>query len=279
MVYNNVYCKFYTKVFDKLKVFDTVSFIELEKLFLKVNKELIESKEWEVQGNINGDFFTKKVAKNSNGTEKYIFDKGSLSKKYRNSYLNIKPCITGKSISKEQYFNSKYILLSIPKEIINNYQLSSISSDSLDIVREFVRDVEDTCGWEGDWKEVQKIYDLRCSSEDWRSDFSFEWYTSMKEDGIIFPAFFLDEAFLTRGTHRSYLGALAGYDYLFFVKYNKNNFECISGRSNREKHRLLGKLNPGYWNGDRISLNVDVKNKSIVYKLYNQNKIIGNFKL
>ena len=43
----------------------------------------------------------------------------------------------------------------------------------------------------------------------------------MKEDGIIFPAFFLDEAFLTRGTHRSYLGDLAGYDFLFF--YSDNN--------------------------------------------------------
>lgn len=279
MEYNNVYCKFYTEIFDELKVFDTISFIELEKLYLKVNKQLIESKDWIAQDSINGDSFTKKIAKNSDGSEKYIFDKGSFSKKYRNSYLNIKPCITGKSVSKESYYNSEYIFLTIPKEIINNYQLSSISSDSLDIVREFVRDVEDTCGWEGDWKEVEKIYDIRCGSEDWRSDFSFEWYTSMKEDGIIFPAFFLDEAFLTRGTHRSYLGALAGYDYLFFIKYEKDKFENISGRKSHNKHRLLGKLNQGYWNGDRLSLNVDVKNKSIVYKLYNQNKIIGKLKL
>ena len=142
MEYNNVYCKFYTKVFDELKVFDTISFIELEKLYLKINKQLIESRDWIAQDTINGDSFAKKLAKNSDGSEKYIFDKGSFSKKYRNSYLNIKPCITGKSISKESYFNSEYILLSIPKEIINNYQLSSISSDSLDIVREFVRDVE-----------------------------------------------------------------------------------------------------------------------------------------
>mgnify|MGYP001577932854 CR=1 FL=1 len=279
MEYINSYTKFYTDVFDKLKVFDILTYKDIEKLYLKVNKILIESGEWNLNDSINKESFKKTLIKTPSGNEKYVYEKGSFSKKYVNSYLNIKPCITGKTIPKESYLNSKFILLSIPKEIINNYQSCSISSDTLDIVREFVRDVEDTCGWEGDWKEVEKIYDIRCGSQKWRSDFSFEWYTSMKKDGIIYPAFFLDEAFLTRGTHRSYLGALAGYDYLFFIKCKSDIFEIISGRRSHNKNRLLGKLKPGYWNNDRLSLNIDVKNKSIVYRLYNQDKIIGKLKL
>ena len=265
MEYSKYYTKFYTDVFDQLKVFDILTFQEIEKLYVKVNKILVDSGEWEINDSLNNKSFIKSLVNTPSGNKKYVFEKGSLSAKYKDSYLNIKPCITGKTISKEIYEEGKFILLSIPKEIINNYQTNSITSNSLDVVREFVKDVENTCGWNGDWKKVEKIYDLRCGNKNWKSDFSFEWYISMKEDGIIFPPFFLNERLLNRGTHRCYLGALAGYDYLFFHKCTSDKFKTLSGKR--------------YWSNDILELNVDSLNKSIEYKLNSANKLIGKLKL
>jgi len=263
--YINSYTKFYTDVFDKLKIFDILTFQEIEKLYLEVTKSLIKTGQWKLNDSINKESFKKTLVKTPSGKEKYVFEKGSLYSEYNESYLNIKPCITGKSVAKKVYEEGKFVVLSIPKEIINNFQTNSINTNTLDIVREFVKDVEDTCGWDGDWRKVEKIYDIRCGNINWKSDFSFEWYVSMKEDGIIFPPFFLDEAFLTRGTHRSYLGALAGYDYLFFHKYNSDNFKILSGNK--------------YWVNDKLELDVDLLDRSIGYKLYNSNKLIGKLKL
>lgn len=270
MEYNSYYTDFYTKAFDKIKVFDSFSFEEIEKMFLNVQKELLESNDWNITGDITPTNYSRKILLNSDGSPKLFFNKGSLSKKYKNSYLNIKPCITGKTIGKEQYETNRYILLSIPKEIINNYQTGSINSSNLDIIREFVRDVELTCGWKGDWKKVEKIYDIRCGSDEWRKDFSHEWYLSLVEDGVIFPPFYIDKQFLSRGTHRSYLGALAGYDFLFFLEQPSNKFSTYTHNNSSGRE---------YWMNDKLLLDVDVDNKTIEYKFKNSGKLIGKLKL
>ena len=106
MEYSKYYTKFYTDVFDQLKVFDILTFQEIEKLYVKVNKILVDSGEWEINDSLNNKSFIKSLVNTPSGNKKYVFEKGSLSAKYKD-VLRVK-LYQKKYTKKESLFYSAY---------------------------------------------------------------------------------------------------------------------------------------------------------------------------
>jgi len=260
MNYRGLLYKYYTTAFDNVNLFDTFSFQEIEKLFLENQRQILDTNLWRVEDTLNRNSFIKKDL-----GKKYYFEKGSLYPIDTN-HGSYKPDFTSKTVSKETYYNGKGVFLSIPREIINKYQTGCLHNSNINVVRQYVNEVEEK---NGDFKEVANKYKTIYGSTA-LSDFSSEWYTSMKNDGMMHPPFYFDSKFLARGTHRSYLGAMAGYDFAFFHTYQNDKFTLISDISGSGRK---------YFCNDHIRLEVDIKNKRIDYYLDSSNKFIGKLKV
>lgn len=260
MNYRGLLYKYYTTAFDNVNLFDTFSFQEIEKLFLENQRQILDTNLWRVEDTLNRDSFIKKDL-----GEKYYFEKGSLYPKDGESG-SFKPDLTGKTVSKETYYNGKVVYLSVPREIINKYQTGCLHNTNINVIRQYVNEVEEK---NGDFKEVANKYKTIYGSTA-LSDFSTLWYNSIKNDGIMHPGFYFDSKFLSRGTHKSYLGAMAGYDFAFFHTYEKDKFTLTSDLSDSGRK---------YFCNDHIRLEVDIKNKRIDYYLDSSNKFIGKLKV
>ena len=210
--------KYYTTAFRDLKVLDTFSFPEWEALNLLNQNLTLEDGTWETNNNINKFKFEK-----IDLGHKWQYSKASFFKKGPWGTINAKTDITSKTILKESYSTDRMMFCTIPKEIINTYQTACLHNKDLSVIREYVKTVESTVGWNGDWQSIKEQYNQTNSGVDWHNDFSIEWYTSIKQDGLISLPSYIENRdgnkFLARGTHRSYLSALAGYDFNFFTRY------------------------------------------------------------
>tara|TARA_A100000172_G_scaffold77804_2_gene62620 strand:+ start:6367 stop:7149 length:783 start_codon:yes stop_codon:yes gene_type:complete len=260
MNYRGLLYKYYTTAFDNVNLFDTFSFQEVEKLFLENQKQILDTNLWRVEDTLNRDSFIKKDL-----GKKYQFAKGSLYPK-EGDQGSFKPDITSKTVTKETYYNGKVVYLSIPREIINKYQTGCLENSNLNVVRQYVKEAEEK---NIDLEELAKKYQTIYGATS-LSDFSILWYNSIKNDGIMHPGFYFDSKFLSRGTHKSYLGAIAGYDYAFFHTFEEDKFSLTSAKTSSGRKYFL--------NGD-IRLEVDIKNKRIDYYLNDSNKFIGKLKI
>lgn len=263
MNYRGLIYNYYTTAFTNVKLFDTFTFQEVEQLYIENQKQIIDTGKFTVEETLNKDKFEKEDIGN-----KYYYKKGCLYSK-ADPGASFKPCLTSKTVNKDTYYNGKVAFLSIPREIIDQYQTGCLHNSDLTIVRQFVREVEDTIGWDGNWEVLFKEY-LNMYGVESMEDFSSVWYIGMKKEGMMHPPFLFDCKFLGRGTHRSYLGALAGNDYAFFHTFKEDKFTIVSVVTRSKKK---------YFNNDNIRLEVDLKNKRIDYYLDKSNKYIGKLKV
>jgi len=260
MNYRGLINKYYTTAFDNVNLFDTFSFQEVENIYLENQKQILDTNLWIIEDNLSRDSFIKKDL-----GKKYYFEKGSLYPK-ANPDGNFKPDFTSKTVSKETYYNGKAVFLSIPREIINEYQKECLHNNNIDIVRQYVKEVEEK---NADFEEVANKYKTTYGATA-LTDFSTLWYNSIKNDGVMHPPFYFDSKFLARGTHRCYLGAMAGYDFAFFHTFEEDKFVIISSKSSSGRK---------YFSNEDIRLEVDIKNKRIDYYLDSSNKFIGKLKV
>ena len=221
--------KFNTDAFDGIKPFDTFTWNDIIELFLENQRKILETGKWTVSHGIEIDHFPIDTE-----NEDYIGFRHSGY--YRDSEygdrVTAKCDISGKQVSKKCIKDGKFIYLPVPKDFINKNVTSSLHNAKLEIIKQYVREIENNMQ---DWKKIQEKYNLKYPEMTdhhllpdpvykWSRDFSMEWYMSLKEDGIMNPLIFFEEKVRGRwllngrGTHRTYLTALAGYDMPLFLR-------------------------------------------------------------
>lgn len=192
-------------------------------------------------------FHTKENLKFSGGTSNYNGRDGQI----RGGWAT--PTIEGFHINpvREKILTGKWVFLTIPYQLLYNFINTTNNGVPIQIPKKFVKEVEDTVGWD-DINKVKKVVDkFDKIYPDWSHDFPINGYFQMKKDGLLFPAVWWNY-FLNCGHsfHRMIMTSFNKMDFPYItpIPVTKNNiwYTCSMKDSflfNNEKHYLTAKIN------------------------------------
>lgn len=252
--------------FTKYNNFDIVDYQEVVDVYIKTSNELKP----------NYDKFGWNERPINTKVDKV--DENANWRGYDPVYFNIDPTNESIVMAKADVISmdmygvgetwDKFIYLTLPYELINNYMTNLHDNDDVTIAREFITEVENTVGWDGDqWKEIEakydKIYPETSTYTDmyethtcikWKQDFDIRQYISIKKNGLLFPICY-NETYhmLRRGTHRAVLLAMTKSDVPIFLQLPK------------EKEYRVN--TPKFFGGKHLQMYVDIPNKKLTFDL------------
>ena len=203
----------------------------------------------------------------------------------------------------------KLVYLEFPKEILLEYMTNfSFEDDDYDEyqfpkMREFVKEVESSGGWRTkNWISIMNEFDKKYPDTvvnkkfkpgyarppfyySWRQNFFIEWFLSVRDFGICYPAIDspashnrdeLSHRFFGGGIHRLTNNALCGYNMPFFLRITDDNL----------RQSKLKCVTPKYFDEKHLLLEIDLIEKTILFSLIkdstydvveNNKQIIGKF--
>ena len=162
----------------------------------------------------------------------------------------------------------KFLYLTLPYDLINNYMTNMHDNEDVSIARKFITEVEDKVGWDGEeWKNIEKKYDELYPATSqytdlyethtcikWKQDFDIRQYISIQKNGLLFPICYNSMYhMLRRGTHRAVLLAMTKSDVPIFLQVPN------------EKHYKV--TTPKFFGGKRLEMWVDIKDNKIDFNL------------
>ena len=168
------------------------------------------------------------------------------------------------------YYNETFIYLEIPHEVIlenmvslgGHFYKKVLPTNGVQIVKNFVDEVEATCGWI-DNIEVNKIIDKYDKiAPNWNHEFPIVSYSYVKKKGLIFPNFWIlgPHHMWWQGLHRMWMPALARFDCPMILPKPIHDSKYYI----HSVHKDFRKINGRY---SRLLIEVDVKNKKLVFYL------------
>ena len=258
--------RYWKDSFKSLKHFDIIPYQKVVDLYLEVHKELKGSKEksgWNERP-INSDVDTIKKGANWDGFDPMYFNINPFNDKMVMAKADV---ISMDMVGLGKDWDS-FLYLTIPYKLINKYMTNMHDNEDVTIARKFIKEVEDTVGWDTkEWKEVEKKYDLLYPETStytdyyethtcikWKQDFDIRQYISIKRKGLLFPICYNSMYhMLKRGTHRAVLLAMTKSDVPIFLQVPKEkNYEVLT---------------PKFFGGKKLRMKVNLDKKKLNYSL------------
>ena len=261
--------KYWFDDFNDLKELDLVTLEDLTKRFQLVNKKIAptgaHTAGW------NDDYLTPDTHKIKEGEFWNGYNPQMHFVEKWGDGFQVKSDISSMIMYEYKETWDYFIYLSVPNDIIINYQKTTFNNPDVSKIKLFIEEVENTVGWKsGRWRALQEEFDKKYSGYleyqtmlskrkeyKWRADFLPERYLSIKDKGLIFPIIYNNtRTILSRGTHRAFACGLAEYDVPFFIQVKKDD---IVGNI------LYIESEPIFTFG-RLHIEVDYTKKEIKYK-------------
>lgn len=258
--------RYWKESFKSLNHFDILPYQKVVDLYLEVHEELKPTQEkfgWNERP-INSDVDTLKEGSNWDGFDPVYFNIDPTNEKIVMAKADV-ISMDMSGVGKEW---NEFLYLTLPYELINNYMTNMHDNDDVTIARKFIKEVEDTVGWEGkDWKEVEQKYDNlypeKSSYTDmyethtclkWKQDFDIRQYISIKKNGLLFPVCYNSMYhMLRRGTHRAVLLAMTKSDVPIFLQVPKERQYKVD--------------TPKFFGGKKLEMTVDLDKKVLDYNI------------
>lgn len=183
----------------------------------------------------NRQFFKKEyeIIDKESGTSNYNVRDGQIrggwaTPKIRDYYYKskLKGIITG-----------EWVYLTLPYKLTQKHLKESNNGYSWDIAKQFVKEVEESIGWEDTnlVKEIIDRYDNKYPK--WNHDFPINGYVQMKKDGLLFPGPWVHNYnFCYHSFHRIIMTSMNKMDFPFFIPVpvvkDSNIFTTTSAANN-----------------------------------------------
>ena len=118
---------------------------------------------------------------------------------------------------REGLLTGKWIYLEFPYELFYDHTDITINGAPIDKAKQFVKEVDDTIGWEDPYKVEELVNKYDKLYPDWSHDFPINGFQQVKEEGLIFP-----------GVWWNY-NLILGHSYhrMIMTSFNKMNFPYI----------------------------------------------------
>lgn len=255
--------------FDDLNHFDILDYQDVIDRYIKTHNHLKPNHE------------TQGWNERPINSEVDLIEKGAFWDGFDPMYFNIDP--TGEkvvmakadviSMDMQGYGKTwdKFIYLTLPYELINSYMSNLHDNENVTIARKFIREVENSVGWEGDaWKDIEEKYDNEYPDTStytdmfethtcikWKQDFDIRQYISIQKNGLLYPICYNSMYYmLRRGTHRAVLLAMTGSDIPIFLQVPKETRYSV--------------VTPEFFFGKSLKMNVDLEEKQLEFIIDNQ---------
>lgn len=258
--------RYWKESFKNLKHFDILPYQKVVDLYLEVHEQLKPTQEtfgWNERP-INSDVDKIKKGESWDGFDPVYFNIDPTEEKVVMAKADV-ISMDMAGVGKEW---NKFLYLTLPYDLINNYMTNMHDNDDVTIARKFIREVEDTIGWEGDrWKKIEKKYDNLYPETStytdmyethtcikWKQDFDIRQYISIKNNGLLFPICYNSMYhMLRRGTHRAVLLAMTNSDIPIFLQLPKENEYKVD--------------TPKFFGGKKLEMSVNIKDKDLKFNI------------
>jgi len=266
MNFNYSGVRYWGNNFKKFNHFDIIPYKDVVEAYIKTSNELKPDHEkfgWNERP-INSDTDNLDDTKNWNGFDPVYFNIDPTEE----TVVMAKADVISMDMSGVGNTWDKFLYLTLPYELINEYMTNMHDNEDVSIARKFIIEVEDKVGWEGeDWKKIEKKYDELYPATSqytdmyethtcikWKQDFDIRQYISIKKNGLLFPICYNSMYhMLRRGTHRAVLLAMTKSDVPIFLQVPN------------EKHYKV--TTPKFFGGKRLEMWVDINEKKLDFNL------------
>lgn len=131
--------------------------------------------------------------------------------------------------------DGNWVYLEIPYELTYNHLKETNNGVEIEIAKQFVNEVEASIGWD-DIEEIKKVVDIYDNKHPgWNHDFPINGFIQMKNDGLLFPAVWVDTyKLLYHSFHRLIMTSFNKMNFPFIIPtpYNKRKWTGQSASKN-----------------------------------------------